>query len=484
MQSRDNSWCWLLGMLLGLRLLTMAGFPLTDTTEARYAEIARKMAVTGDWITPWFADGIPFWGKPPLAFWGEAMSFKLLGFHEFAARFPSWVATLGTLALIHTYALSYFGRRVAMWAVLVYATTALAYILSGAVLTDPFLALATTWAMVAFAMALRQPAWGWRYGFFAALAVGLLAKGPLMWVLVAGALIPWLLCYTSARESFRQLPWFSGLALMAILSAPWYVMAELKTPGFLNYFLVGEHFLRFIDSGWTGDMYGTAHEEIKGMIWIQALIAAFPWGVLGLIMVLKKLAGEACRQRLMQTLRNPDRFYLMGWLLFPMLLFTFAGNILWTYVLPALAAFSVLVGISLADWQARYPRIKRYLYALAGFMPLLVTGYMVVTTAQPHGLKTEKELVAYAYRHMPADGELIFIGPLPFSAVFYSQGQVKSIPDLNVVLNTINTKLTSTRYLAIPKVEFDQISKRRDNPLIKVFESRQYILAQVAHSSD
>ncbi|HTM72428.1 MAG TPA: glycosyltransferase family 39 protein, partial [Pseudolabrys sp.] len=53
--------------------------PLMDTTEARYGEIARKMAELNDWVTPWFDYGVPYWGKPPLAFWLTATSFKVFG---------------------------------------------------------------------------------------------------------------------------------------------------------------------------------------------------------------------------------------------------------------------------------------------------------------------------------------------------------------------------------------------------------------------
>ena len=55
--------------VLVLRLISLPLYPLTDTTEARYALVARLMADSGDWITPWFAPGVPFWGKPPLLFW-------------------------------------------------------------------------------------------------------------------------------------------------------------------------------------------------------------------------------------------------------------------------------------------------------------------------------------------------------------------------------------------------------------------------------
>ena len=48
------------------RLLTLNAYPLTDNTEARYAEIARKICETGHWIVPQIDYGVPFWGKPPL----------------------------------------------------------------------------------------------------------------------------------------------------------------------------------------------------------------------------------------------------------------------------------------------------------------------------------------------------------------------------------------------------------------------------------
>ena len=54
--------------LLLVRLLDMVVVPLTDPTEGRYAEIARKMVETGNWITPQFDYGVPFWAKPCLLY--------------------------------------------------------------------------------------------------------------------------------------------------------------------------------------------------------------------------------------------------------------------------------------------------------------------------------------------------------------------------------------------------------------------------------
>ena len=480
MPYRISPWWWVLGAILGLRFISMAWLPLADTSEPRYAEVARLMATTGDWITPWFAPGIPFWGKPPLAFWSEALSFKALGINEFAARLPSWLATLGTLALIYAYARSYFGDHVAKWSLLVYSSCALVYIAAGAVLTDPFLALATTWAMVAFAMVSKESKWQWRYGFFVAIAVGLLAKGPLMLVLVAGPLFPSLIWHQSTREAFKKMPWFAGLALMLVVSVPWYVLAELKTPGFLDYFLVGEHFLRFVDSGWTGDLYGNAHERMKGAIWIDVLTASFPWGVVALYMLLRRVIDPVHRPSIWQALKDPNKSYLLAWALFTPIFFTFAGNILWTYVLPALAAFSILMAIALGKWQEKINFERRMLYALASLTPLIASGYMVLVSVQPQRLKTEKGLVAYAMQRMQPGEKLVYLGSKPFSATFYSPGQAEEITMENLAIQAGHNH---TLYLAVPKNDFDKVSKSLNTTLPKIFESRQYVLTVISRNA-
>ena len=88
-------------LLLALvRLLTLGSYPLMDTTEARYAEISRVMVERNDWITPWNDATTPFWGKPPLAFWVTALSLRLFGINEFAARLPHWFMGLAIAWLI------------------------------------------------------------------------------------------------------------------------------------------------------------------------------------------------------------------------------------------------------------------------------------------------------------------------------------------------------------------------------------------------
>ena len=89
---------WALAIAAVVRLASLALYPLSDTTESRYAEVARKMLELGDWVTPWYDYGIPFWAKPPASMWLTAASFSVFGINEFAARLPHLCDVPGILA--------------------------------------------------------------------------------------------------------------------------------------------------------------------------------------------------------------------------------------------------------------------------------------------------------------------------------------------------------------------------------------------------
>jgi len=88
-KNRHVTYYVILAIIAFSRLATLGAYPLMDATEGRYGEIAREMAVTGNWITPQLEPGEPYWGKPPFYFWLTALSFKLLGTSEFSARLPN-----------------------------------------------------------------------------------------------------------------------------------------------------------------------------------------------------------------------------------------------------------------------------------------------------------------------------------------------------------------------------------------------------------
>lgn len=476
---RNTGFFVLLGISLVVPLIAMTLIPLADTSEPRYAEIARLMYESGDWITPWFAPGNPFWGKPPLSFWLQAASMHLFGPTEFAARLPSWLATVITLGLLYRCCATVFNIATARLAVLIYATCALSFVSSGAVLTDPFLALGTTLCMTGWIMAANSSGGFWRYCFFIGLVVGLLAKGPLILVLSGGAIVLWMLFYPQARRTFFFLPWFKGLALTFALSAPWYLAAEIKTPGFLSYFFVGEHFLRFIDPGWKGDLYGTAHKAPFGTIWYYWLQASFPWGLAGLVILMKGLFKIKQRAAMRQCLSDPCLGYFLAWSLFTPLFFTVSGNILWTYILPSLGGFSICMAYAwpksstkqyAAGEKTNFRRRAAGPAFLAMIAPSAIVALIVVVSYTPNLLKTEKLLVQHTRTIGPSDIPLYYLDEVPFSARFYSFESAKPLKEQEIV-ERMNAG--QRFWLAVPKNHLESAQTHLQQP---VFASKRHNL--------
>lgn len=420
---------WALAAVAVTRLTSLGAYPLMDTTEARYAEIARKMAELGDWVTPWFDHGVPFWGKPPLSFWLTAASFKLFGINEFAARLPHFLGALLIAWLVWDWC-ARRSRREAWYAVTLLAGSSLYFVAAGAVMTDMTLAVGTTLAMRGFWLGLfgneavrRRESW-W---LFLGVAVGLLAKGPITLVLVGLPIALWALSTDNVVTVWRGLPWLRGGALALALVVPWYVLAERHTPGFLDYFLVGEHWYRFVTSGWKGDLYGSAHAFPRGSIWWFVGAAALPWSLLLPIAALRW--RKALPASPLPPAQRQRRLYLLLWGLAPCLFFTFAGNILATYVLPGLPALAMAI----AAWLARLPTPRdadRFLTGGLMVTLLLFLGAMMFfATSGRFDAKTAKGLVAAYEARRSGNEKLIFLGTRPYSGAFYSGGKAEQVPD-------------------------------------------------------
>jgi hypothetical protein len=200
---------------------------------------------------------------------------------------------------------------------------------------------------------------------------------------------------------------------------PWYLLAEARTPGFLDYFIVGEHWDRFMVSGWSGDLYGHSHAFPRGTIWLFAALALLPWSVL------VPVAAWRWRRRA-QPAPPDDRsllVYLGCWALAPCVVFTLSGNILWTYVLPGIPPAAMAAAI----WLARLPPglVERRLLA-GGVALTAIIGLALVVAYDVIGLEAQgsTRLLVRDYASRSSDGEpLIFFRRRPYSGAFYSDGQ-------------------------------------------------------------
>ena len=429
----------LLILIMLARLVTLGAYPLVDPSESRYAEMARKMVETANWVTPQIDYGTPFWGKPPLSVWLNAVAVELLGASEFAVRLSAFLLALGVLWMVRTLAAARPNPgpgtppgappRPAWEAPTILAGMLLFFIMAGSVATDQALVFGLTLALTAFWLALHTPRTLPGYLFFIGLAIGLLSKGPVALVLAGLPIGLWVLLRNAWSVIWQRIPWIKGTLLMLALTLPWYLLAEHRTPGFLEYFLVGEHWKRFTEKGWTGDLYGSGRAHPPGTIWVYWLVGALPWS----LVFLAALVQAIRKSKLRDLLASADgwRLYCLLWMLAPLLFFSASANLIATYALPALPACALL----LAEWRrddriGAFPPAGPRLFGVAVLVPggfVLAVAALAAFPVLP--IKTERPLVAhYLLLRQSADEHLHYLGDTPFSAQFYSSGKVITLP--------------------------------------------------------
>jgi 4-amino-4-deoxy-L-arabinose transferase-like glycosyltransferase len=357
-----------------------------------------------------------------------------LGVNEFAARLPSLLLLSGSGALVFALVRLRTGRDAALLAGAFFATTLCVFLAAGAVMTDAALLLGTTLSMVGFWIAAEFPAPRQRiagYAFFVGLAIGMMAKGPVALVLTFVPIGAWTLWTRSWRTVWSRLPWITGTLLAAALAVPWYLAAERATPGFLDYFIVGEHWKRFVEPGWQGDLYGGAHAQPRGLIWLFWIGAAMPWSLAAIGWLVRALVFR--RETLRTLIKDPWQSYLVLWAITPMLFFTMAGNILATYVLPGIPAFAILLATvwrtPAADSRAvRAP--ARQAIAATVVLSLVAIGVVVAMGSRFEAQLSQRKLVrTYEAQRASAEQRLVYIAKMPISADFYSHGKAILVRD-------------------------------------------------------
>jgi 4-amino-4-deoxy-L-arabinose transferase-like glycosyltransferase len=281
-EQRERQKSWLtLGLLWALLLVLAALRPLAVPDEGRYGEVGRWMLQSGDWLTPRL-NGIPFFHKPPLLYWLQAMSLATFGVNAWALRLvPALHAGLMLAALYlagRTVATEQIARRAAIM-----LGTSLTVLVGGQYINHDM--LVATWIGVAiwcFAfsfMAGERPHAGLARWGFVACALGMLSKGLIGFALPGLVLFVWLL-WTRQFRKVLHLPWLSGLALFAAIVVPWFAMAQHKYPEFLDYMFVRHQFQRYTATTFNNPQPWWLYLLAIGLLF-------FPWVLFALAQIRK-----------------------------------------------------------------------------------------------------------------------------------------------------------------------------------------------------
>jgi 4-amino-4-deoxy-L-arabinose transferase-like glycosyltransferase len=347
--------------------------PFIGPDEPRYAEVAREMYATGDWITPRLG-GIKWFEKPALAYWLLATGYAVFGENEFGARFG--VAVASTFAALLLY---FFGRRArsARFGYLSAAALVTCGLWPGfarGVTCDLPLTVAIEFALLSFFLwESKESGAGddrlW-YVFCFALGLATLAKGLAGVALPMMIIAPYLILTGAWRSLLRpRLIIFGALTFLAT-AAVWYAPVIARNGReFIDEFFIGHHFQRYLSNKYR-------HPQPFYFFPLVAVAGCFPWSfyLLSSVTRTKVRAGRG-RTELGQTEVYPttkvipnDRLhlFLLLWIVAPIAFFSFSGSKLPGYILPIFPAVALIIGGELERWwrdESRPPALPQFLTA-------------------------------------------------------------------------------------------------------------------------
>jgi 4-amino-4-deoxy-L-arabinose transferase-like glycosyltransferase len=314
--------------------------PLLEPDEGRYAEIPREMLARGDFVTP-HLNGVVYLEKPPLFYWGNAVSFALFGESEFSARLFTATVSIAGVLLTFWMGAVLAGPRAGLFSAMVLCTSLYHYIIGRINTLDMTLAVTMIVAIFPAFLYLSGKRQSRRYLLlsYAGAALAFLAKGLIGIVFPAAILLLWMLLSRRHREIGKAIS-LPGLALFLAIALPWVLLVQRANPDFLWFFFVREHFLRF-----TTKM----HSRYQPFWFFFPIVVAgmLPW------LAFARRAVRAAWDARETYLPAEDRRFLFCWVLFIFLFFSFSNSKLITYAAPLFPPLAVLFGRALDLWADR-----------------------------------------------------------------------------------------------------------------------------------
>jgi 4-amino-4-deoxy-L-arabinose transferase-like glycosyltransferase len=315
-------------------LYGLNAFALRDNNEGLYAEIAREMLASGHYVVP-HLNGVPYIEKPPLLYWLCALSMKLLGPTPAAARLVPAGSMLLLCLCLFLFCRRHGNARAGAFASVGLASAVPVALVSHVVLFDPLLTALLGAGLLCYLHSYLAHS---RRAFAASaflLALAVLEKGGVALALAGGTAGLFLL-FMRDRGGLRRLLDPAALLVLLVVAGGWHLAAIRMQPGFAWFYFVNEHLLRFLGQRLPDDYH-------RGPLWFympRMLLMVLPWTPFVLLLAPGRampVHGERAIIRFCQAA-----------VLFPLLFFSLSAAKADYYLLVAMPALALWMGIEVA----------------------------------------------------------------------------------------------------------------------------------------
>lgn len=355
---------------------------LIDETEPLFAEAARIMTVTGDWITPYYNEATRF-DKPPLVYWGMAIGYKLIGVNEWAVRLPSAIGAIA-LTFFSFFTVSHF-RQKRPWILpfivsfnlqtLIWARTGVSDMLLSGCMGSALFCFFWGYTQEKQPQNLWQFPSPWYLAFYILLALAVLTKGPVGIVLPGLIILAFLIYLGQLKTVIQQMGVVWGGVIFLTLSIPWYILVTIRNgQEYIDSFF-GYHNLERFTS------VVNKHSAPWYFYFLILLILFIPWSL-----YLPQAIGKTQFWRLRFWRRQPRKeqlaIFAFFWLVTIFVFFSIAVTKLPSYILPLIPAAAILVTLY---WQEIKPNKFLLISILLNILFLMILAVFFLYSPQVIG---------------------------------------------------------------------------------------------------
>lgn len=339
-------------LVLALWLGTLGMRDLMPSDEGRYAQMAREMAATGDWVTIRY-NGLKYFEKPPFHLWMSALAFEMFGVGAWQARLWGALSGLLVIGVMMVAAARWWGRAAGIASGWVLLAMPLWNLGSHFNSLDIGVSAALNLALGCFLLAQHPQADArsrrrWMLAVWAAMGVAVLTKG-LMGLVLPGLVLVVYTLWSRDWALWKRMQIGLGLLVFAAVTVPWFALVMARNPEFAHFFFIHEHFQRYTS---------TVHQRHEPWwFFIPLMVAGFlPWSGFwwGLVQRVRKAPSQA-------SVFQPERL-LATWVFAIFVFFSASGSKLPGYILPVMPALAVLGALALE--RACHRSLLRHLWAM------------------------------------------------------------------------------------------------------------------------